>query len=390
MNVLGSSAAMTIGGANLVLSLGDSSADQVETSGDLTVGDDLSVEGVMNAGNAAAPLAYHRIGSGTTTIPAAWSTYTVDTPDDLLVSGDLDVTDWLWSGTHINRGNFIGFIGNDDLLETSIYWSTLADPDRLVIASDTQVVRDLYLEGVEQQRHRPEHLLRGRRRRSGQLHPLGRLDGRGVRRVLDDHLRLPLEYRRQHQLRVDVPERQRQRADPRSGAVAWTSTARSPASVDATSPSRSSAIPTSPPAPWSASTREELEAVREATRAYDPMLVGVVSTQPSLLMAGPAADAYPVRTQYEEAREAAAHNPGRRGAPAGGVNDLELALDTWARGEVAGRAGRPRAGQGRRAGPRRRLADLERRTRPRDGDDRDRSVDRASRWRTRRETARGT
>ncbi|MFG0320035.1 MAG: hypothetical protein ACF8XB_22375, partial [Planctomycetota bacterium JB042] len=78
----------------------------------------------------------------------------------------------------------------------------------------------------------------------------------------------------------------------------------------------------------------QVEGVRESRRAYDPALVGVVSTRPGLLLSGPSSDAYPMFDEMDRARVDAAADPDDEGL-ARRVDDLEAALDSWARGEVA-------------------------------------------------------
>lgn len=75
------------------------------------------------------------------------------------------------------------------------------------------------------------------------------------------------------------------------------------------------------------------EAVLASNVAYDPMLVGVVSTRPALVMNGPTRDAEPLFRRLSEVREVLRANP-EDPTHSALKDDLERALDTWARGDV--------------------------------------------------------
>lgn len=75
------------------------------------------------------------------------------------------------------------------------------------------------------------------------------------------------------------------------------------------------------------------EAVVASSRAYDPALLGVISTRPGLLLNGPTQDAYEMYEKLDQTREQLDATPddatlGQRAA------EIELALDSWTRGDV--------------------------------------------------------
>ncbi len=76
------------------------------------------------------------------------------------------------------------------------------------------------------------------------------------------------------------------------------------------------------------------EAVVAADTAYDAALVGVVSTRPALVMNGPTRDADPIVRRLAEVKEELRLHPGDP-ARSALKDDLERALDTWVRGNVA-------------------------------------------------------
>lgn len=102
------------------------------------------------------------------------------------------------------------------------------------------------------------------------------------------------------------------------------------------------------------------EGVRESYRPYDGGVAGVVTTRPGVLLSGPSADAYPVWEELEQVGEMLAALPpeavntlpgaegeiveldtdlaalmAQRRSLEQRASELELELDTWARGDVA-------------------------------------------------------
>ncbi len=76
------------------------------------------------------------------------------------------------------------------------------------------------------------------------------------------------------------------------------------------------------------------EAVEVSMKPYDAGIIGVVSTEPGLLLAGPTADAYPMKRQLAEVKAKWAFDPENLEL-AKLAADLEFAVDHWRRGNVS-------------------------------------------------------
>ncbi|MFG0317609.1 MAG: FG-GAP-like repeat-containing protein [Planctomycetota bacterium JB042] len=324
--VAGSPATLTFGGANLELNLGDSGADTVYTSGP------LNVSGVLDAGNTAAQLPYHRIGTGSTNLPPNWAGSGPSGAEDLFVSGVLEVDDYLFADTIVVPGDGTGIFWETNASGVqSIYHSAISD--EFVISDSVRVDLDVMMGGLSnQESDQTLHFFDGGDHSANKIrwddsyefaNSCSSTTASGFVFDIGDNTATSWFFSNGNDVEVEIDELGNIAADGTVGTGAACDLAETFLG-DADLPA-GTVVRADPSTP---------EGVVPTTRAYDPAIVGVVSTRPGFLLSGPTADAYEAMADLEETRSLLRSNPEDE-TLARRQSDLELALETWARGDVA-------------------------------------------------------